>query len=258
MTDEPTRPTQSTSERVDRERRFHDALTLSGRASIATKEWWETPGGRVRFSRRISMLQQSLPELSNTRHRILVIGCGDGEWVNAISEFAEVVGIDISPEVVAKANSQLHRSDYARIEVGDAHQLKYADGAFDVCFANSALHHLDLAVVIPEVFRVLRKGGKLIAGEPNRGNPFVWWMFRSPNNRTRFGVTPDEDAFTRFAIVKILRNHFRSIKVANFDFWHPSFGGVTEKSLAFRFTLALEKIPIIREFSGSLWIEAYK
>jgi len=130
--------------RVERERAFHDALILNGQATIATKEWWETPGGKVRFSRRISLLKQSLPELSNTRHRILVIGCGDGEWVNAISEFAEVVGIDISPEIVANANRHLRHPAAATVEVGDAHRLNYADGTFDACFANSTLHHLDL------------------------------------------------------------------------------------------------------------------
>ena len=44
-------------ERVERERQFHDALIREGHTTIATKEWWETPGGRVRFERRIALLK---------------------------------------------------------------------------------------------------------------------------------------------------------------------------------------------------------
>jgi len=255
MADEPTPPNQDTSQRVDRERRFHDALILSGKASIATKEWWETPGGRVRFSRRISLLRQSLPDLTppKTRHRILVIGCGSGEWVNAISAFAEVVGVDVSPEIVTNANRHL-RHPAATVEVGDAHRLNYADGTFDACFANSTLHHLDLHVAIPEIRRILRPGGRLIAGEPNRTNPLVWRMYRNSRSRNRYGLTPDEEAFTRKQITRILLSHFRSVKVTNFDFWHPSLGQTDETSRIFRLLLAIEHVPLIREVSGSLWI----
>ena len=44
-------------DRVERERQFHDALIREGHTTIATKEWWETPGGRVRFERRIALLK---------------------------------------------------------------------------------------------------------------------------------------------------------------------------------------------------------
>ena len=258
MTDEPTRPTQYTSERVDRERRFHDALILSGKASIATKEWWETPGGRVRFSRRISLLKKHLPTVTApSRHRILVIGCGDGEWVNTISEFADVVGIDISPEIVANTNRHL-RNPAAEVEVGDAHRLNYADGTFDVCFANSTLHHLDLHVALPEIRRVLRPGGRLIAGEPNRTNPLVWRMYRNSENRRRYGLTPDEEAFTRRSIRKLLQQNFDSVSVTCFDFWHPLFGQTDQESFVFRLLLAIERIPLVSEMSGSLWISAQR
>jgi len=260
MTDEPTRPIQSTSERVDRERRFHDALILSGKASIATKEWWETPGGRVRLSRRLSLLQQSLPDLTppRTRHRVLVIGCGDGEWVNAISAFAEVVGVDVSPEIVANANRHLRHPAAATVEVGDAHRLNYADGTFDACFANSTLHHLDLHVAIPEIRRILRPGGRLIAGEPNRTNPLVWRMYRNSENRRRYGLTPDEEAFTRRSIRKLLQQNFDSVSVTCFDFWHPLFGQTDQESFVFRLLVAIERIPLVSEMSGSLWISAQR
>ena len=46
--------------RVERERQFHDDLIREGHKTIATKEWWETPGGKVRFERRIALLKRCL------------------------------------------------------------------------------------------------------------------------------------------------------------------------------------------------------
>jgi SAM-dependent methyltransferase len=245
-------------DRVERERQFHDALIREGHTTIATKEWWETPGGRVRFERRIALLKAVCTSLKAAieRARVLVIGCGDGEWVNRISEFADVTGIDLSPLIVAQASSRLKDTAHARVEVGDVHELRFAMNTFDVCFANSVLHHLDLPIALPEVRRVLRPGGKLVEAEPNRSNPQVRWMYRSTKNRSRYGLTPDEEAFSRKSINVILRQHFEDVSVSHFDFWHPLLGHKSDTSLLFRSVLALERLPLIKRISGSLWITA--
>ena len=53
---------------------------------------------------------------------------------------------------------------------GDAEQLPYPDGTFDLVAGHAFLHHLpDPAAAIAEMYRVLRPGGTLfIAGEPTR------------------------------------------------------------------------------------------
>lgn len=250
-------PLISLSERNNREREFHDSLILSGNATIATKEWWETPGGKVRFDRRISMLRGACTGTSR-RLQILIIGCGDGDWVNAVSEFADVTGVDISPEIVKSANQRLDASHNTRVEIGDVHKLRFGDSSFDVCFANSVLHHLDLPIALAEIHRVLRSGGRLVAGEPNRRNPQVWWMYRSPKNRPRYGLTPDEEAFTRTQIKALLQQHFTDVSVSCFDFWHPRFGRASEQSFLLRLTLVMERLPLIKQIGGSLWISATK
>jgi SAM-dependent methyltransferase len=245
-------------DRVERERQFHDALIREGDTTIATKEWWETPGGRVRFERRIALLKAVCITLKAPpqRSRVLILGCGDGEWVNRISEFADVTGIDLSPLIIARASSQLQNATHARLEVGDVHELRFATETFDICFANSVLHHLDLPIALPEIRRVLRPGGKLVAAEPNRSNPQVAWMYRSVKTRTRYGLTPDEEAFSRKSIDVLLRQYFQDVSVSHFDFWHPRLGQTHEKSLLFRLTSALEIVPLLKRLSGSLWIEA--
>jgi len=247
--------TVDTSLRVKREQEFHDALIRDGSPTIATKEWWETLGGKVRFERRISMLRKACTSVNNPR--ILIIGCGDGEWINEISKFAFVTGVDISSEIIKSVGQRVQNRDLVRVEVGDVHNLRFDNAEFDICFANSVLHHLELPVAIPEICRVLRPGGRLIAGEPNQWNPQVWWMYRS-KNRSRYGLTPDEEAFSRISIRALLQPHFARISVLNFDFWHPSFGKTHEESLIFRLILLLERIPFIKNLSGSLWIIATK
>jgi SAM-dependent methyltransferase len=189
---------------------------------------------------------------------VLVLGCGDGEWVNRISEFADVTGIDLSPLIVAQASDRLQNNTHARLEVGDVHELRFATETFDICFANSVLHHLDLPIALPEIHRVLRPGGKLIAAEPNRSNPQVRWMYQSVKNRTRYGLTPDEEAFSRKSINAFLQRHFRDVSVSHFDFWHPSLGHTDEEGRLFQFLQLLEGVPLIRSLAGSLWIDAVK
>lgn len=225
-----------------------------GIPSIATREWWQSPGGLVRFRRRIEMLQVELSRYDTPE--VLVVGCGDGEWVNEISRLANVVGIDISDQMIVRATSALQNPTSARFEVGDAHNLRFADGTFDICFANSTLHHLDLSTALPEIYRVLRPGGCLVAGEPNRSNPLVWLMFSSMKRRSKYGLTPDEQAFTRSAILHQLRQSFVDIKVRCFDFWHPALGAIKTSSLRYRIALFLERIPVIKSLGGSLWIVA--
>jgi ubiquinone/menaquinone biosynthesis C-methylase UbiE len=189
---------------------------------------------------------------------VLVIGRGDGEWVNRISEFADVTGIDLSPLIVAQASDRLQNTTHARLEVGDVHELRFATNSFDICFANSVLNHLDLPMALPEIRRVLRPGGRLVAAKPNRSNPQVAWMYRSVKTRTRYGLTPDEEAFSRKSIDVLLRQHLEDVAVTNFDFWHPRLGHRSDASLLFRSVLALEKFPLIKRFSGSLWITGVK
>ena len=242
------------SARVEREREFHNSLVADGVPTIATREWWQSPGGLVRFRRRIELLRAELKRYESPR--VLVIGCGDGEWVNEISRFAEVVGVDISDQMIARVTSALREPKRASVEVGDAHNLRFADETFDVCFANSTLHHLDLSTALPEIHRVLRTGGCLVAGEPNRSNPLVRLMFTSMKRRTKYGLTPDEQAFTRRAILHQLRQSFVDIDVSCFDFWHPALGAVKTSSLRYRIALSFERIPLIRRLSGALWIVA--
>ena len=98
---------------------------------------------------------------------ILDLGCGDGQLtLRLASTGACVVGVDVSPEMLASARS---RGIDAR--EGSAESLPYPDAVFDAVFSNAALHWVrDQDAMMAEVRRVLRPGGRFVAEMGGHGN----------------------------------------------------------------------------------------
>jgi SAM-dependent methyltransferase len=90
--------------------------------------------------------------------RVLEVGCGEGELAERIAAElgGEVVAIDQSERMVALARE---RGVDAR--AGDVGQLPFADGEFDAALAAWMLYHV--SDLDPELARVLRPGGRLVA-----------------------------------------------------------------------------------------------
>ncbi|MEM9233430.1 MAG: class I SAM-dependent methyltransferase, partial [Pseudomonadota bacterium] len=56
----------------------------------------------------------------------------------------------------------------------DAHKLDYPDQSFDVVFGKAILHHLDYAVALDEIARVLRPGGVFVFMAPLVFQPVLY------------------------------------------------------------------------------------
>jgi len=100
--------------------------------------------------------------------RVLDVGCGTGDLAHRIAQRgAEVVGIDISPEMVAMAQSKY---PHIRFEVADAQNYR-SDGSFDAVFSNAALHWMRRPRrVLESVRSALRPGGRFVAEFGGKGN----------------------------------------------------------------------------------------
>ncbi len=109
--------------------------------------------------------------------RVLDYGCGAGENTTPLAaRGASVVGLDLSPELIALANRRvaLHELQ-AEFVVGSCHEIPLADNHVDVVFGTAILHHLDLELAASEVWRVLKPGGLAIFSEPTRTPRCCGW-----------------------------------------------------------------------------------
>ncbi|HUO27546.1 MAG TPA: methyltransferase domain-containing protein [Candidatus Aquilonibacter sp.] len=102
--------------------------------------------------------------------RVLDLGCGSGEnVVPLLRRGADVLAIDISPELVAAAHTRLEMAGLeAPVWAGTAYDTGLESESIDIVFSMSLLHHLDIPAVREEIRRVLKPGGVLIIKEPVR------------------------------------------------------------------------------------------
>lgn len=116
--------------------------------------------------------------------RVVFIGIGGGDVVPSLSaeDRAKITGIDVN------FRSLLHAREYADVVVADGSRLPFADGSIDLVICNQVLHHIigqgTLDAAIGECARILKKGGRFVAVEPNAFHPSGMLM----NLAARLGI----------------------------------------------------------------------
>ncbi|MHB0857681.1 MAG: class I SAM-dependent methyltransferase [Anaerolineae bacterium] len=101
--------------------------------------------------------------------RVLDVATGTGHTALALApHVAEVVGIDLTPEMLAEARrlSHLRGTGNVSLALADAHALPYQQGAFQLVTCRRAAHHLSrLPVALRELSHVLASGGCLVVDD---------------------------------------------------------------------------------------------
>ncbi len=226
-------------------------LASAGAASI----WnWDSPAGKKRWARRATWLCRGM----GPGQRVLELGCGTGLFTQELAKTgADILAVDLSPDLLRIASERLGAPNVSWI-AGDACRLDQAADSFDWVCGSSVLHHLDLEAALGEALRVLKAGACIRFTEPNMLNPQIALQKNIPWLKRRLGDSPDETAFIRWALQRKLEAcGFGDIHLQPFDFLHPS---IPAKALPWAEPLAraLEGIPLLRRFAGSLMIEARK
>jgi arsenite methyltransferase len=103
---------------------------------------------------------------------VLDIGCGAGvDTIIAammVGPTGKVVGIDIVPEMLQRAESSLAMTDLQNVTFRRAsgEDLPFADAEFDAVISNGVINLIpDKAVLLKEVRRVLKPGGRLMLAD---------------------------------------------------------------------------------------------
>jgi ubiquinone/menaquinone biosynthesis C-methylase UbiE len=215
---------------------------------------WESPAGKFRWSRRVKMLTEFIRPGS----ALLELGCGTGYFTKEIAKTgANITAIDISPELLAIAKNNVSHANVAFIEE-NAYNMTFDDNRFDYVIGSSVLHHLNIEKAISEIYRILKDGGIIAFTEPNMMNPQIALQKNIPYIKRKLGDSPDETAFFRWKISKLLKKQgFKKVEIGTFDFLHPAIPPAYIKVITSIGDFC-EKCPILKEIAGSIFIKAYK
>lgn len=183
--------------------------------------------------------------------------CGNGQYAIKAAQAgaALAIGIDISDESIRNA-----RADAAALGLqnvvfaqADAENTRLPDDSVDAVLCSGMLHHLDLSYAFPELRRVLKPGGRILAVEALNWNPFIR-LYRkfTKDMRTEW----EKNHILGFSDLAFAARFF---DVREIKFWHVTgYLGAHLRSLGGLFEAAdrlLEKIPLAQRMA---WIFTFE
>jgi ubiquinone/menaquinone biosynthesis C-methylase UbiE len=130
----------------------------------------------------IGLYQQAVEGLPVEGKRVLEIGSGRGGGSRYIARYhapASIVGLDYSPETVRRARRINQDTPSLAFETGDAENLPFADGSFDIVVNIESSHcYGNVPAFAREVSRVLAPGG--------------WFTFADMRSKSQLAALDDQ------------------------------------------------------------------
>jgi ubiquinone/menaquinone biosynthesis C-methylase UbiE len=148
----------------------HDNINTDEHMRREFNEWAEAGRGEEMENHHISITQQTLALMKlKPGERVLDLGCGAG-WASRLLAQAvgggdrpgQVVGLDVSDEMIRRARATSQQDDNILFVVGSAQQIPWQEDFFDkVLSVESFYYYGDQGCALDEVRRVMAPGGEL-------------------------------------------------------------------------------------------------
>jgi ubiquinone/menaquinone biosynthesis C-methylase UbiE len=126
----------------------------------------------------------------NARGKVFLdYACGNGKYaLHAAKSGADLsLGFDISNVSVVNARRAAAGVPNIRYFQADAENTKLPDNCIDTVICSGMLHHLDLSFAFPELRRILKPGGMILAVEALDYNPAIkFYRMMTPDMRTEW------------------------------------------------------------------------
>ncbi len=239
-------------ERPDLEVEHGKLLLELGEAEI----WgWGAVAGKERVRRRV----QWLTSVCGLRPgvRVLECGCGAGIFTRELAKTgAEISAVDISPDLLNRARELCQARNVTFLEADLEEPSAVPDREFEVLCGVSVLHHLKVAKALKVLKAKLKPEARFAFSEPNLLNPINKYYLFTPDlaKRRRRGVSPTEMAFHPVELRRLFAEAGYFVESLDMrDFLHPCTPEFLMSTVRVCETMA-EALPLIRLWSGSIWI----
>jgi ubiquinone/menaquinone biosynthesis C-methylase UbiE len=146
------------------------AISTDERMRREFNEWAEAGRGEEMEQHHISITQQTLAMMAlRPGERVLDLGCGAG-WASRLLAKAvsgsekpgQVIGLDVSDEMIRRARAGSTEYDNLMFVVGSAQQIPWEENFFDkVLSVESFYYYPDQERALAELFRVMAPHGRL-------------------------------------------------------------------------------------------------
>ncbi|OLN22236.1 SAM-dependent methyltransferase [Domibacillus antri] len=210
------------------------------------------PGG-FPFTQRIFQDERISPADS-----VLEIGCGTGQTAAFIAQkySCRVTAVDHHPIMIEKAKERF-KDSALRVHVieGDAQNLPFQDHSFDFILAESVISFMDISRTLQELFRLVKRDGRLVMIEMTAEEPLTqnvqrkvgslygihevlseqeWKMKLQETGFTKIDMLPAPSERIETAIADM--NPSENISDELYDRWdeHNAFLSQTDVPLGFR------------------------
>jgi 2-polyprenyl-3-methyl-5-hydroxy-6-metoxy-1,4-benzoquinol methylase len=94
---------------------------------------------------------------------LLEVGCGLGQLAARLAAPGRSVkGIDLSPEMIARAKKLEDGSGGLQFLCGNFLEMEFPNGTFDCMISSAVLHHMPTELAVERMIKLIRPGGLLV------------------------------------------------------------------------------------------------